>query len=266
MSKLIQWPVAKYWDKAWNPVIGCQPCSPACEHCYARKWAERFGQSFEPHEIEKRVVRRGIEHILMKPCPKKGVVFAGNLTDLFGEWVKYPEHYIPRAIDAGETATAILWLTKRAARLGTFLREFGPMQDYALSGWLENQYFGITAEDQELFNERTSDFSDAYGLKPIRMKMWVSCEPLLGPIDVFGGATFFPMYWVVVGCESGPNRRPCKLEWVERIVGDCRIAEVPVFVKQLDIGGKCVTDIEKFPEHLRVRQVPWKVADWRAEG
>jgi len=31
-SRLVQWPRAKYWDKAWNPIIGCKPCSPACEH------------------------------------------------------------------------------------------------------------------------------------------------------------------------------------------------------------------------------------------
>ena len=63
--------------------------------------------------------------------------------------------------------------------------------------------------------------------------------------------------WLVVGCESGPNRRPCKIEWVESIVEQCRSASVPVFVKQLDIGGKCVTDISKFPAHLQIRQVPW---------
>ena len=32
-----------------------------------------------------------------------------------------------------------------------------------------------------------------------------------------------------------------------------------VFVKQLDLGGKCETDINRFPAHLRIRQVPWAV-------
>ena len=63
--------------------------------------------------------------------------------------------------------------------------------------------------------------------------------------------------WLVVGCESGPKRRPCKIEWVESIVEQCRAANIPVFVKQLDIGDNCVTDINKFPAHLRIRQVPW---------
>lgn len=33
MNNLIQWPRAQYWDKPWNPWIGCHPCSPACKHC-----------------------------------------------------------------------------------------------------------------------------------------------------------------------------------------------------------------------------------------
>jgi protein gp37 len=87
----------------------------------------------------------------------------------------------------------------------------------------------------------------------------VSAEPLLGPLRLGLDGELIPgMYqWLVVGCESGKNRRPCKLEWVESIVDQCRAANIPVFVKQLDIGGKCVTDINKFPEHLRIRQVPW---------
>jgi protein gp37 len=62
---------------------------------------------------------------------------------------------------------------------------------------------------------------------------------------------------VVLGCESGSNRRPCKVGWIESVVEQCRAAHVPVFVKQIDLCGKCVTDINQFPEHLRIRQVPW---------
>ncbi len=96
MSDLIQWPRAKYWDRAWNPIVGCKPCSPACENCYAKAWAERFGQSFEPHKTKEN-----------RP-PQKGVVFCGNMTDLFGEWV--PQNWL--FSNFGPNAT-YLWLTKR---------------------------------------------------------------------------------------------------------------------------------------------------------
>ena len=65
---------AKYWDHAWNPVIGCRKVSEGCANCYAARTMERFGQSFEPH-LSKR-----------QTPPKSGVVFVGNMTDLFGEW------------------------------------------------------------------------------------------------------------------------------------------------------------------------------------
>ena len=39
--------------------------------------------------------------------------------------------------------------------------------------------------------------------------------------------------WVIVGGESGPNARVCDVEWIQRIVGQCKESGVPVFVKQL---------------------------------
>ena len=66
MRAIIQWPRAQYWDKPWNPIVGCRPCSPACDNCYARTaTVDRFGQSFDPHKTKK-----------VSP-PSSGVVFAG---------------------------------------------------------------------------------------------------------------------------------------------------------------------------------------------
>lgn len=64
--------------------------------------------------------------------------------------------------------------------------------------------------------------------------------------------------WVIVGAESrgGGIGRQCKVEWVRSIVAQCKAAGVPVFVKQLHIDGKLVKETNKFPEDLRLRQVP----------
>lgn len=236
-SNLIQWPTAKYWTDQWNPVIGCKPCSPACKNCYAAAWAKRFGQSFEPHESSQ-----------MRP-PRKGVVFCGNMTDLFGEWLCCGEmaSYIQAA--NGFSDAIYLWLTKRVRRMTSAL-------DYAqrkMSFYIDDSphYFGFTAENQEWFDKRCEQGRTI----PWDFKTWLSAEPLLGAIDMGGAEHDFD--WVVVGCESGPNRRPCKIEWVESIVEQCMAAKVPVFVKQLNVNGCCVTDINRFPAHLRIRQVPW---------
>lgn len=42
--------------------------------------------------------------------------------------------------------------------------------------------------------------------------------------------------WVVVGGESGPNARPCALEWIDDIRRQCEAARVRLFVKQ--VGSK----------------------------
>ena len=259
MSDLIQWPSAKYWDKAWNPIIGCEAISPACANCYARDWAIRYRMlsgDFSPH------------YTFKDNPPRSGVVFCGNMTDLFGRWVEPFE--IARFINLtlGRADKAVyLWLTKRADRMCDALcraemylkDEDGNMDDctYKLSECeMGNQFFGFTAENQECYSER---LLPVYRTKEKWMQFWVSAEPLLGPLRLGLDGDLIPgtYKWLVVGCESGPHRRPCKLEWVESIVEQCRTAGVPVFVKQLDIGGKCVTDINKFPEHLRIRQVPW---------
>lgn len=243
-NNLIQCPRAKWWEKQWNPVIGCRTCSPACENCYAAAWARRFGQSFEPHTTKQ------------KP-PRSGIVFCGNITDLFGEWLPSFMGMDSILLDATEprnSKATYLWLTKRVERMCDEISGLPLVRDVAS---LSNHYFGFTAENQVWYDKRRDAI---YYDWPSWANLWISAEPLLGPMDdmklgnIVAGSR---CRWLVVGCESGPNRRPCKIEWVESIVEQCLTAGVPVFVKQLDIGGKCVTDITKFPEHLQIRQVPW---------
>ena len=243
----IQWPSATYWNKAWNPIIGCKPCSPACDNCYARALATRFNKSFAPHPSAQ------------KRPPRSGVVFCGNMTDLFGEWTKgtrLPELLIKDAIwkrhTKRHTDATYLWLTKRVGIMCAGVQKAFDTE------WRKTRrfchYFGFTAEDQYWFNERMAVLADKI---PTLTRTWVSAEPLLGPIDLMLFRRWLVPSWVVVGCESGPHRRPCKLEWVESIVDQCLTAGVPVFVKQLDLNGKCERDITKFPKRLQYRQVPW---------
>ena len=238
MNSLVQWPRHKYWDKAWNPMIGCKPCSPACEHCYAAAWAKRFGQSFKPHTTKQRP-------------SYKGVVFVGNMTDMFGEWLgDKPTNYIGSLINWRSDAI-YLWLTKRPENMCEALKPLVNLSTF-------NHYFGFTAENQQWYNNRIDTWRAEV---PYWANRWLSVEPILGPIGL--GLRYIapedqPFEWVVVGCESGPKRRPCKMIWVESIVKECMDAKIPVFVKQLDINGRCETDINKFPAHLRIRQVPWK--------
>lgn len=65
-------------------------------------------------------------------------------------------------------------------------------------------------------------------------------------------------HWVVVGSESGPGAMYCPIENIRGIVEQCKAASVPVFVKQIHLGGKAkaIKNINEFPEDLRIQQYP----------
>uniref|UniRef100_A0A6H1ZAA2 Uncharacterized protein n=1 Tax=viral metagenome TaxID=1070528 RepID=A0A6H1ZAA2_9ZZZZ len=67
-----------------------------------------------------------------------------------------------------------------------------------------------------------------------------------------------PISQTIVGCETGRHARPCKIEWLESIVDQCKQAGVPCFVKAININGKITNKIEDFPENLRVRELAWR--------
>ncbi|REX66583.1 DUF5131 family protein, partial [Mycobacterium tuberculosis] len=62
---------------------------------------------------------------------------------------------------------------------------------------------------------------------------FLSCEPLLGPLD---GINLGSIDWVIAGGESGPNFRPIDPQWVRHIRDTCTAADVPFFFKQW--GGR----------------------------
>jgi protein gp37 len=33
-------------DRTWNPITGCSPVSPACDHCYAERMSKRLAGRF----------------------------------------------------------------------------------------------------------------------------------------------------------------------------------------------------------------------------
>jgi protein gp37 len=92
---------------------------------------------------------------------------------------------------------------------------------------------------------------------------FISAEPLLGALDLAPYLASGRIQWVIVGGESGPHARPCRVEWMHDLVDQCREAGVACFVKQLGAvlargngergkGG----DLSTWPDSLRVREMP----------
>ena len=261
----IEWTGAQYWTKSFNPYIGCRKCSEACENCYAEAIVRRFKMNnsigFAPQRQESKTM-----------IPNRGIVFCGNMTDLYGDWVapgerqKWYSMMFSRKTDEGSNQpnkAVYLWLTKRSRTLSADIRN-EVLGTSCVTMLHPDAWYGITAENQRRYDERICNLRSVPSIDGFNV--WVSCEPLLGPINLHLADNRF-VKWVVVGCESGQSRRYCGgeyLKWYENIVCQCREAGVPVFVKQLPVADselkwKVGKDISEFPFGLQFRQVPFPV-------
>lgn len=235
-----------YWGKAWSLVGGCTHVSAACAHCWAESWAARWSDTpFYARLTDESGHWSGAircrEDVMDKPIRTKTPTVWAIWTDLYHEGV--PFDFRLRAWRVMERCShhRFLVLTKRAERMAG---------DSYVPAALPNVAMGVTAEHQRAVARRLP-----YLLMAAPTPRFVSCEPLLGGVDL--GPWLPRLDWVVVGCESGPNRRPTDDEWVRRLVQQCRGAGVPVFVKQIEVAGRVSHDPSEWPEDLRVRQLPW---------
>ncbi|MCP4696204.1 MAG: DUF5131 family protein [Gammaproteobacteria bacterium] len=118
-------------------------------------------------------------------------------------------------------------LTKHPGRMYDFLMEYEEYQ------YMENVYFGISAENQHTFDERPAWLVDA----PVRF-MFMSLEPLLGPVILRHYALFD---WCIAGAETGPERRKMDVDWARDIRDGCLKNGMPFFFKQ-GTGGEETLD------------------------
>jgi len=102
---------------------------------------------------------------------------------------------------------------------------------------LGNVWKGVSVEDQQRADERVPDL-----LATPAAVRWLSCEPLLGAVDLGqlqadcpanGWLTWLDaLDWIVAGGESGPGARPMDTDWARNLRDQCASAEVPFFFKQ----------------------------------
>lgn len=134
------------------------------------------------------------------------------------------------------------------------------IQERVATSWpLPNVWIGASVED------RASAASMIPAIKRVPAAVrFLSIEPLLedpGDLDLDG------IDWVIIGGESGFCARPFDITWARSIIGQCKRAGVPVFMKQ--VGASPTLDGEPFkaksnkgselsewPEDIRVRQMP----------
>lgn len=278
------------WTNAtWNPVTGCEKVSAGCKHCYAlRDWARLssnpktvyFGRKFtdvmcHPERLDQPIRWK-----------KPRRIFVNSMSDLFHEDV--PTEFIDKVFAVMGNVYCMMdnphvfqILTKRpdrmmkylndeetACRVTSAMKAMNLPDEHSGSTWpLPNVWIGVTVENQSAADERIPLL-----LKTPAAIRWVSCEPLLGAVDISqympkngyymtycehcgwigsshlcgteGDDVFCPscsqsvgadangIDWVVAGGESGHQARPMHPHWALRLRDQCAAARVPFLFKQ----------------------------------
>jgi protein gp37 len=245
----------------FNPWRGCQKVSDGCKNCYAEtlskrnprvlgEWGPNGARSIAAKSYWQQPVKwnRAAEK-----AGERRRVFCASLADVFEarEELNVPRYRLFRLINETPHLDWLL-LTKRPQNILVQIEQAfedgsgtNDETQFMLGNWLAgiappNVWLGTSVENQQAADERIPEL-----LKVPAVMRFLSCEPLLGPIEfsdvtrradcvaMLGKPALTGISWVIVGGESGPNARPCDVEWIRSLVEQCRAAGVPCFVKQL---------------------------------
>lgn len=295
------------WTEAtWNPLLGCMKVSAGCQHCYAINQVHRMTGNPNPKirgategltrslpdgslnwTGKVRTLPERLDQPLRWSRPRR--IFVNSLSDLFHEDVpdvfinqvfaimrlcpqhtfqvltKRPKRAFEWATREGVQDRVALWATVKARRFVSTLP------------WpLPNVWLGTSVEDQPAADERTP-----WLLRTPAAVRWLSCEPLLGPVNLtrlhheglvnvdalhgrhgvlrpLGGANE-RIDWVVAGGESGPKARPMHPDWVRDIRDQCQVAGVAFFFKQ---WGEWIPTGERDSWSAAKHRIPGKPERW----
>lgn len=230
----------------------CEHVNEACRFCYAERLNPRLGGlPFKPgHRKDYQFVID--EKKLLAPVRRRKPtrIFVESMSDAFGEW--WPDEFIDKlyAVMALTPQHTYINLSKRPERRRRYLHghkylpdRIGDVgvelalaaKDIKALSWdyppwpLPNVIEGTSVSCQEEADEFIPILLNTNAA--IRC---VSCEPLLGPIDL--GAIPTPvgpgLNWIICGGESGPSARPMQPDWARSLRDQCQAAGVPFHFKQ----------------------------------
>lgn len=186
----------EWTDATWNPVRAtsgrwhCTKVSEGCANCYAERLNVRFGGPRYVHGADLITID---ESALLQPLrwrrPRR--VFVCSMTDLFHEGLTDSQICGVFAVIALAGQHTFQVLTKRAERMRLLLcdpetprlvRRLASFQlgkEFTCPWPLPNVWLGVSAENQDRANERIPELLET----PADVR-FVSCEPLLGPVDL----------------------------------------------------------------------------------
>lgn len=230
---------------SFNPWWGCMKVSEGCKHCYAESFARRYGKA-EWGPTAQRV--RTSDANWRKPLAwnrkaeqegQRYKVFCASLADVYEDNPQLIEWRFD-LWDLIDQTPHLDWLllTKRPENI----RGKTPLGWFRNGSWPANLWIGTSVENQEQADKRIPELVSI----PAEVR-FLSCEPLLGPVDLtpwLGEQEWHQVApgvrsrqgplvdWVICGGESGPQARPMHEDWARALRDQCQAAGVAYFFKQ----------------------------------
>lgn len=236
-----------WWDRAWTVAEGCAPISEGCAHCWAARQSHMWQHNPNP------IIAARHAGLTTDSCQFNGTVrLRWDNIDLprkitrptvFSLWNEFFHEDVPLDFVDAVLATMsdcpqhlFMALTKRPENIQQKLYAPRARAPRVLrpNDSLPNVCMGVTVESQE-YVWRIGTLLEAWpGLT------FVSCEPLLGPVDLteqFVEVIADKSYKSHLGCvitggESGHGARPSHPDWFRSIRDQCAAAGVPFMFKQ----------------------------------
>lgn len=234
----------EWTDATWNPTTGCTQISAGCDNCYALNLAHRL--LAKTYTAQLPVVDTSVNRsdpFSIRVWPERLAIpgnweeprriFVNSMSDLFHRDV--PSDFLMSCLKVMLEVDHHVYqiLTKRPARAARFMQ--GPGRTLFPGGMLPPHiWIGTSVEDQRV------DYRVRHLLQIPASVRFLSCEPLIGPLDL---SAFLPdpfdeprLHWVIVGGESGIGSRPLEEAWATTIRDQCVSHQIPFFFKQW--GGR----------------------------
>lgn len=257
INSKIQW-----MDATVNFWMGCHKVSEGCKYCYLyRDMAKYGGNATDVTRVSEKTIK-GYLKALKDPAR----IFTCSWSDFF---IEEADAWRSNAWEVVKSTPQHVWqiLTKRPERIAQCLP-----QDWG-KGY-SNVWIRVTIENEKVKEERLKLVHDAVYQMGMQNKIFVSAEPLLSVINFLDGTESETIFrkcvnWLILGGESGNDTgkvlyRPCEQRWFENIAGQCQIADIPLFVKQmgtslskqLGMKDRHGSKFDEFPEALKIREFP----------
>lgn len=228
----------------FNPWHGCVKVSAGCKFCYADAQDKRFGPSHWGPGNERKLMSEAYWRQPLRwnvEAAAAGIrrkVFCASMADVFevlpaghpsfGEQQEARE----RLWELIDVTTHLDWLllTKRPANV-----RFLAPPSWWRQGFPANVWIGTSVEDQAAADARIPHL-----LQTPAAVRFLSCEPLLGPVDLTSWLGFHcsdvpddsKIHWIIAGGESGPGARPMHPDWARGLRDQTVASGVPFFFKQ----------------------------------